>query len=248
MRRLIKFFPSFVGSKAQWIKNDVLREVVGDKENHIVELFCGSAVISANLAKSSLLVDIDPIICKILSRFDEQIVPEIFTAEDYFEKREADNWWQYAYCLQKMSFSGVFRYNASKNKYNVPIKKNRDGTYYLMEINVRDEYLIALNRWKELHPGIINLSYLDIPIQNFKNSVVIFDPPYEGSKAAYNKEFNYKLYWQIVERVREISNRVIVFDRVKNIQKNLGDIECYTRKMRVNGKYAGDEEGMCILE
>jgi hypothetical protein len=38
-----------------------------------------------------------------------------------------------------------------------------------------------------------------------------------------------------------------VFDRVKNLQENLGDVELYTRKMRVNGKYAGDEEGMCIL-
>jgi hypothetical protein len=137
MNDLIKFFPSFVGSKAQWIKHEKLREATGLRENHIVELFCGSAVISASLAKSSLLVDIDPIICKVLTRFDEQIVPEVFTVEDYFEKREAENWWQYTYCLQKMSFSGVFRYNAAKNKYNVPIKKNKDGTYYLTEISIR---------------------------------------------------------------------------------------------------------------
>lgn len=247
MSGLVKFFISFVGSKAQWVRNDIFRNEIGIKENRIVELFCGSSVISANLAKSCLLIDVDPVICKILTYFNQQIVPEKFTVDDYFEKREADNWWQYAYCLQKMSFSGVFRYNSKKNKYNVPIKKNKDGTYYKTEINVREEYLMALKRWEELMPEVRNCSYLDVPLSDLEDSVVIFDPPYEGSKASYNKDLNYDSYWEKVNKVLDVSKKVIVFDRVENIQKRLGNVEFYTRKMRVNGKYAGDEEGCVFL-
>jgi site-specific DNA-adenine methylase len=245
----IKFFTGYVGSKARWVNNKKLIEKIGVRENHIVELFCGSAVIPANLAKTCLLVDKDPIICKILSEFDHQIVPEVFTAEDYFVARDLPNWWQYIYCLQKMSFSGVFRYNAKKNIYNVPIKKNPDGTYYKKEIKVYEEYLKARKRWIELKPEVRNYSYTYVPMSEMKDAVVILDPPYEGSKAAYNKDFNYDFYWRHVRYIQEVAKVVVLFDRVKNIRKRLGDdVEIHMKKLRVNGKYAGDEEGMVFLE
>lgn len=249
MNDIIKFFTSYVGSKARWVKDERLIEKIGFRENHIVELFCGSAVISANLAKTCLLVDTDPIVCKILSEFNRQIVPEVFTAEDYYEKRELPTWWQHIYCLQKMSFSGVFRYNEKKNKYNVPIKKNNDGTYAKKEIRVQDKYRIALKRWVELNPTVVNASYTYITMSDLKDSVVILDPPYEGSQASYNKYFYYDFYWRHVYYIRQSAKLVVLFDRVKNIQNRLGsDIEIYTKKLRVNGKYSGDEEGMVFLE
>lgn len=112
---LMYFLPSYVGSKKIWVK-----KLLYYSGMDFVELFCGSAVLSANLAKSALLNDLDPYIHLVLSRFDELIVPEKFTLEDYYTYRKVENWWQFTYVLQKMSFSGVFRY--SKNGYNVPPK------------------------------------------------------------------------------------------------------------------------------
>ena len=41
---------------------------------------------------------------------------------------------------------------------------------------------------------------------------------------------------------------VIVFDWDKNIRKHLNGRSCDTRKMRVNGKYDGATEAMCIID
>lgn len=115
---MFKFLKSYVGSKSYWVNR--LQQY---KSRRFVELFCGSAVLSANLScKNPILNDLDVYIYKILSNFDSLIVPDSFTKEDYYLVRKNDDWWKYIFCLQAMSFSGVFRY--SKNGYNVPIKKN----------------------------------------------------------------------------------------------------------------------------
>ena len=153
---MYQFLPSYVGSKKQWV--DRLRKDFDQSD--VVEPFCGSAVLSANLAKTAILNDLDPFVYQILSQFDKLIVPDQFTKEDYFRVREQKDWWKYAYCLQKMSFSGVFRY--SKNGYNVPIKP-------IQFVELRPQYEQALNRWKELNPEVLNLSYLDIDKTKIKD-------------------------------------------------------------------------------
>ncbi len=232
-KELVKFLPSYVGSKAYWID-----KLLPYKGQEFVEVFCGSAVISANLAKTAYLNDLDPIIYKVLSNFDQQIVPKTFSKEDYFEARIKPDWWKHLYCLQKMSFSGVFRY--SKNGYNVPIKKN------LISISVAHEYKKALKKYKQLNPTITNVSYNQIPLDVFKDKVVVFDPPYEGSQAAYNKEFDYDEYWKFVRDVAKIAKTVLIFDTENNLKKQSLTIEA-TRKMRVNGKKQGSLEAMVIL-
>jgi len=230
---LIKFLPSYVGSKAYWVER--LRAYEGE---FFVEVFCGSAVLSANLAKEAILNDVDPIIFKVLSNYSKQIVPKIFTSEDYFKKRIDKNWWRYLYCLQKMSFSGVFRY--SKNGFNVPIKKN------LTKVEAREQYLMALKKFKSIKPTVLNLSFEKIPFELYKDKVVVFDPPYEGSQAAYNKSFDYESYWKLVREVSKVAKTVLIFDTEENLKKQNFPIEA-TRKMRVNGKHQGSLEALSVL-
>lgn len=229
--KLIKFLPSYVGSKAYWVKH--LQRFSG---RPFVEFFAGSAVLSANLASQATLIDIDPYVTKILADFDHLIVPETFTPEDYFRCRALPDWWKYAYCLQRMSFSGVFRY--SKNGFNVPIKTKTP-------IHVREEYERSLQRWVELNPVVIHGSYIKASPTLLPNSVLVFDPPYQTSQASYNdKGFNYKEYWEFVHRHIDEGYTTVIFDLVENLPK----APVMTRKMRVNGARQGNVEGMCIYE
>jgi 16S rRNA G966 N2-methylase RsmD len=236
MKEEYKFLPSYVGSKAYWLK-----ELECFRGENFVELFCGSSVISANLAKTAILNDLDPMIYKILTNFDQLIVPDVFTKDDYLKFRKYENWWKYVYCLQKMSFSGVFRY--SKNGFNVPIKKVFDSK----NIHVKNEYDNALTRWKELSPLIFNLSYTNVPKEYLIDKVVVFDPPYENSQASYNIKFNYDEYWNFLEDTKKIAKSIIIFDTKDNLEKH--DINIISsRKMRVNGAKQGNVEAMGVFE
>ena len=226
---MIKFLSSYVGSKSCWVEK--LREF---ENSDIVEMFAGSSVISANLAKTSILNDSDEFLYKILSKYDELIVPNTFTKEDYFKNRSNKDWWKYAFCFQKMSFSGVFRY--SKNGYNVPCKK-------IEKISVKDEYIKSLNRWLDLKPFVTNFCFFDFPMKNLKNRIVVLDPPYENSNASYNKKFDYHLYWEMVRKIEGIST-IILFDDHKNIPFP----KYKTREMVVNGKHKGSKEAMFIFK
>jgi site-specific DNA-adenine methylase len=235
-----RFLPTYVGSKLHWLER--LEPLRG---RPIVELFAGSSVISANLASTSLLVDLDPVIARILVRFDEQIVPNVFTTEDYYRVRSSTDWWRYAYCLQSMSFSGVFRY--SKNGFNAPAKGGREGA---LERSLRPQYEAALVRWQDLKPDVRCTSYLDITDADItamgEDVVVVLDPPYASSKAAYNvKSFDYDRYWG---RVEELAAKfsVVLFDREDNL-KDAGYPAIGTRHMRVNGARAGSNEAMSLL-
>jgi len=256
MSDLIRFLPSYVGSKRAWVP--YLQEFAG---RPIVEMFSGSGVLSANLASQALLVDLDPIVAKVLSRFDEQIVPEEFTREDYYRTRKLENWWQYLYCLQSMSYSGVFRY--SKNGYNVPAKggedpeKNKVNTFHN-----RPSYEAALKRWKDLQPDVRQCSYLDITDADIaalgSDVLVILDPPYgdgesQKSQASYNDTttqakngggFDFDAYWA---RAAELVSKfdVILFDRQFNLERNGYHVDG-VRKMRVNGSRPGDVEAMSV--
>ncbi len=236
---MIKFLPSYVGSKKQWVE----RLAPLFKGEPFIEYFCGSAVLSANLASNAILNDIDPFIHMILSRFEDQIVPESFSSHDYYAKRGEPDWWRYVYCLQRMSFSGVFRY--SKNGYNVPIKKSKDGEP-IGPVDVREEYAEALARWKELNPVVLAMNYSCLPYEMAQNRVAILDPPYGGSKAAYNvSDFKYGAYWNFVDGLKNYAKAIVIFDRLSNLEQH--DITPLdTRTMRVAGHYDGDTEAIGI--
>jgi site-specific DNA-adenine methylase len=240
----VRFLPSYVGSKRHWLPT--LQPLAG---RPFVELFAGSAILSANLASKALLVDLDPMVATILSRFDEQEVPETFTRDDYYRLRSAPDWWRHAYALQSLSYSGVFRY--SKNGYNVPAKGGPDPAKNKKnEFHVRPAYDVALGRWRELAPDVRNVSYLDIPDADIAalgdNVIVVLDPPYEGSQAAYNGNgFDYAAYWA---RVNELTAQfdVLLFDRQANIEGHGFEVHA-TRKMRVNGARPGDSEALTVI-
>lgn len=226
---MVKFLKSYVGSKAYYVKQlDIF------KGRNFVEFFCGSAVLSANLAKSCQLNDLDSYVYKILNEFDRQIVPEIFTKEDYFKVRGQEDWWKYAFCLQSMSFSGVFRY--SKNGFNVPIKP-------IKSVDLSQEYAESLKKWMELQPKVSNLSYIDVKI-DLENPILVFDPPYESSQASYNKSFDYEIYWNFVGKCLDRRETVLIFDSENNMP-----LPAYSqRKMRVNGAKSGSNESMFIFD
>ena len=226
---MYKFFRSYVGSKAYYVKQlDFL------KGRNFVEFFCGSAVLSANLAKQCQINDVDPYVYKILNEFDKQIVPDVFTKEDYFKVRGQIDWWRYSYCLQAMSFSGVFRY--SKNGFNVPIKP-------IESVSLGEEYIESLNKWTELQPQVSNLSYIDVNT-GLDNPVFVFDPPYESSQASYNKDFDYELYWFFVGKHLDRRETVLLFDSESNMPLAAHS----QRKMRVNGGREGGKESMFIFD
>jgi len=239
----IRFLPSYVGSKRHWLP--ALEHLRG---RPFVELFAGSAVLSANLASKALLVDFDPVVARILREFPEQIVPETFTRDDYYRVRFAPHWWRHVYALQSMSFSGAFRY--SKNGFNVPAKGGSDSTKNKVnETHVRGSYERALERWSGLSPDVRCASYTSISNDDIAalgdDVVVVLDPPYEGSLAAYNGNgFDYDEYWA---RVAEITSRfdVVLFDRESNLLTR-GYPVTATRSMRVNGARGGENEGMSL--
>lgn len=223
---MIKFFRSYVGSKAKWLER--LRHYEGSK---IVEPFCGSAIISANLASEAILNDLDPIVARIISRFDEQIVPDCFSQDDYFAARHKPDWWRSAYCLSAMAFSGVFRH--SKNGFNVPVKKN------MQSVSLRSEYLESLSRWMELSPRVTNTDYLEAGLHVDSETVLILDPPYEGCQAAYNKFMDYQIYWQFVRLHEGVCRSVVVFDNHQNFPWPVDGLP-----HRVNGKRSGGVDAM----
>lgn len=230
---MIKFLPSYVGSKSFWID-----ELSCFKGRDFVEVFAGSASLSASLANKAILNDIDPYVYKILSRYDELFVPEHFSYSDYMEVRCRDDWWKWAYCLQKMSFSGVFRY--SKNGYNVPIKSK----YKTESISINDDFQQSLDRWKNLSPRVFNLPYQSLSRYVDYNNVLVIDPPYEKGQASYNNKFDYHYYWEWVRINENICKDIVLFDYDENIPFT----NYKTRKSRVNGSKRGSKEAMFIFD
>ena len=102
MSNLTKFLPSYVGSKACWVK--ALEQYRG---RDFVEFFAGSGVISANLANRAVLNDNDPFLHRYFRQYESQPIVETFTNRNYFTKRRQKSWYRWLYYLQKMSFSGV---------------------------------------------------------------------------------------------------------------------------------------------
>lgn len=242
--KLTKFLPSYVGSKAYWVGK--LEKYRG---RDFVEFFAGSAVISANLANRAVLNDLDPFLHKYFSQYERQPVKETFTSRNYFTKRKQKSWYRWLYYLQRMSFSGVYRW--SKNGYNVPIKqdyKPKDKNGKGKAVHLKDEIERSIERFKELAPTLCNLDYQEVLIPE-NPDIAILDPPYESKQAAYNvPPFNYEQYWNFVRMCMDSFRVVIVFDWDKNIDKRLKGHRYDTRKMRVNGKYDGATEAMCIID
>ena len=229
---MFSFLPSYVGSKKHWVKS--LAPIKGSR---LVEPFAGSAILSANLGASAILNDLDPMIFRILSQYDKQIVPDVFSKTDYFSVRSSRDWWRYAYCLQKMSFSGVFRY--SKNGYNVPPKP-------IWEIKVREEFETNLARWKKLAPVVLNKSFSELDTNLFRDAVVILDPPYLGSSASYNSTWNGEKYLDFVNTCMGAASSVVIFDKRENLSR-WGFKEASSRSMCVNGKYATATESVAVF-
>ena len=103
---LTKFLPSYVGSKAYWVSR--LEQYKG---RDFVEFFAGSAVISASLANRTVLNDLDPFLHRYFREYESQPIVGTFTDRDYFAKRSQGDWYRHLYYLQKMSFSGLYRWS-----------------------------------------------------------------------------------------------------------------------------------------
>jgi len=233
---LIKFLPSYVGSKAYWV-----RGLDRYRGRHFVEFFGGSGVISANLASRAILNDTDPFLWRYFMEYESQPVMETFTEADYFDRRGRPDWWRWLYYLQKMSFSGVYRH--SRNGYNVPIKQSYRGG----SVSLADDLHRSVARFRELAPELYMLDYADVPVPE-ERDVAVLDPPYESKKAAYNVKFDYGRYWEFVGECVRAFRTVIVFDWDQNMEAHLPGRPYLKRNMRVNGKHKGATEAMCVID
>ncbi|MHC5795347.1 DNA adenine methylase [Lacisediminihabitans sp. FW035] len=203
------FLPAYVGSKRRWLEE--LEPLARGK--NIVELFAGSAIISATFASKALIVDTDPNLCRVLSRYDELDVPDTFSAEDYDAARTVGDWWRSGYYLAAMCRGGIWRWS-KKGGFNVQARNAK--TY-----SRREGYLAALRRWRELKPVVRNTSYLDITNEDIRefaneNVLVICDPPYEGTSPQYVDGFDFSAYWKRVGELA-LSFDVVVFDLRENL-------------------------------
>lgn len=229
------FLPAYVGSKRRW-----LEELHFLQDRPIVELFAGSAILSAHFASRALLVDIDLQLCNVLSRYDELEVPDLFTEADYDRVRSSKDWWRYSYYLSAMSRGGSWRHSA-RGGFNV--KARSDKAY-----SRRYKYELALERWTELKPEVRNTSYADVTNEDIREFggdevVVVLDPPFESTGAAYNStSFDYSAYWA---RVAEIAADfdVLIFDTRENLvaagypihgEKNLSRLGTATQNVEAN--------------
>ena len=142
-----------------------------------------------------------------------------------------------------MSFSGVYRW--SGNGYNVPIKRDYKESG---AVHLKDNVEQSIDRFRGLGPALHDLDYLDVPIPE-NPDIAVLDPPYQSKKAAYNVPgFDYDQYWEFVRRCMDSFRVVIAFDWDKNMDKRLPGHSYKTRKMRVNGKYKGALEAMCVID
>jgi site-specific DNA-adenine methylase len=230
----VKTLPTFCGGKARWTKH--LSQFKGKK---MVEPFAGSAAISFALASEALWNELDPALVLILSRFDEQIVPDVFTQADYYTVRAQPDWWKHAFCLQKMSFGGLFRH--SKGKFNVPPDKR------INEVHLRPQYEEALARWKELKPHVTQGDWANVPPAEYADAVVILDPPFKNSHTPYNNVENYRVYWQAVDKIVDIAETVIAFEYEDVLERFYPDHELVTRVSRFSGKHPARTEAMVVL-
>ncbi|SDH33066.1 hypothetical protein [Microbacterium sp. 77mftsu3.1] len=244
-----RLLPSYNGSKSRWVHR--LEHLRG---RNIVELFAGTAAVSMSFADRALLVELDPQVATIASRYDELIVPEVFTRDDYYAHRGDPEWWRYAYCLSAMAFSGLFRY--SEKGFNATHKgggEGKPGTSPAHEaMRLQEDYQRSLARWRELAPTIVHGSYADITDEQIaavgERPVVILDPPYEGTITPYNQkngQFDYDAYWA---RVRELAARfdVIIFDTAANIER-AGYTVHGTRTMLMNAARRPGTEAISFL-
>jgi len=236
---LARFLPSYVGSKAYWVSR--LEQYKG---RDFVEFFAGSAVISASLANRTVLNDLDPFLHRYFREYESQPIVGTFTDRDYFAKRSQADWYRHLYYLQKMSFSGLYRWSRRSRRYNAPIR----GTYKSKAVHLKDEVERSIERFKALNPSLHNLDYSDVPIPE-NPDVAVLDPPYESKQAPYNAPgFDYEQYWNFVHRCMDSFRVVIVFDWDANMRARLPGRNYDTRKMRVNGKHKGALEAMCIVD
>ncbi len=208
-----------------------------------MEFFAGSAAISANLANRAVLNDNDPFLHRYFRKYESQPVVETFTDEDYFARRSRDDWYRWLYYLQKMSFSGMYRWGKMRKTYNAPIR----GTYKSNAVHLKDELEQSIERFKALNPSLHNLDYSEVPIPG-NPDIAVLDPPYESKQAAYNtRDFDYELYWDFVHKCIDVFRVVIIFDCDVSMRAH-GFHNYATRKMVVNGKHKGAWEAMCIID
>jgi len=234
----IAFLPSYVGSKRRW-----LPELGHLASRPIAELFAGSGIISSTYASRALLVDTDEMLTRALSRFDELIVPDEFTVSDYETVRGAEGWWRYSYYLAAMSRGGIWRWS-NKGGFNIQPRNHKTK-------QLREDYEVALDRWRELQPDVrcdsyANVADPEIEAVGGRTTIAVFDPPYEKTAAQYNRSgFNYPAYWQ---RVAETSSRfeTVIFDTAENLTRAGYEVAATKTMSGIGTKKAGTE-GISIV-
>lgn len=232
----MKILPSYLGGKGRWVSR--LSQFKGKR---MVEPFAGSAAISFALAgPDPLWNEIDSVLVHILSHFDQQEVPEVFTLADYYEKRKRSDWWKWSFCLQRFAYAGIFRHKMDGG-FNVPPDKRIEA------VMLRSAYEEALAHWRELRPRVTCGDWTKVPVQEYVDAVVILDPPFKNSHVPYCHVEDYRVFWNAVDKIVEVAEAVVVFEYADVLERFYPGKEIVSRLSRPNGKKQARLEGMVIL-
>lgn len=228
---------NYIGNKARWAPR--LERFRGER---FVEPFAGSAALSFELAGAAFWNERDPCLAWILSSYDQQEVPEVFTVADYDSVRYRPDWWRWSFCLQKLAFASEFRHGSAN--FAVPPDRRRPPRRF------RWEYEENLARWRELAPEVRCGDWADVSWERYKGAVVVFDPPYGGSVVAYghSKPMDVERYWRTVDAVSCLAKATLVFDFEATLRDRFPGVELQTRAMRPVGDRAKNVEAMAVLE
>jgi DNA adenine methylase Dam len=214
----------WIGSKTHAL--DLLNNLIKKNYKNLIELYCGSAIISIELNKvftfeNSFCVDVD----KNIINFYNDLKSNSDSIVEYYKSNYSDNnedmknmyytirekfnncnnsldW----FFLNRTSISGMMRYN--KGKFNSAFHYNRNGTKPKTIKKIIENNIKYVKKINFINDDSINF----IENQEFKNSIFILDPPYFNSKnTVYFEGTNEQKLLKVLEKINETDNDFILF-------------------------------------
>jgi len=210
----------WIGSKTHSL--EVLERIIKQiSERNLIELYCGSSVISINLAKKFDIVtavDIDENIINFFNYLKENSQNILEFYKEYHDKLKNDTKHYYEvrtefnktkdprfwFALNRTSIGGLMRYN--NGNLNMSIHLGRFGTKPKTISKIFDNNIESIRKINFIHRDA--LEYVD---NNFiQNSLIVLDPPYYNTNGMYitNTQNENKLI-EIIEKLK--NNKIILF-------------------------------------
>jgi len=210
----------WIGSKTHALE---LLETIAKQisEKNLIELYCGSSVISINLAQkfnTITAVDIDQNvinfynyfktnyleILQFYAKYHSQLIKNTkhyYDIRARFNETKDPNCW---FALNRTSIGGLMRYNGEN--LNMSLHPNRTGTKPKTLSKIFDSNYQAIRKINFVHCDVLEY----VTNTSIKNSLIILDPPYYKTNGMYksNTQDENKLI-NVIEKLKD--NKIILF-------------------------------------